>query len=206
MVFLVTLSTDDLARNQDDLRQNLKFTKAVPSNYGPEEPGAVPLVLFLTDSQPSKSRASHQVVRDRSLVWIGKVGGWNTIGPVDRSITVKPMRECLPPVPLLGTDGLLESLPMPPSAALSHAYRAAASGPARGTSAAYSAPVVALRVTTSGWVSAFTENLGRPRTQPSTHPLHLTAIDLVLPIRPTVNRLHRLGEVTRIGTGIVLRH
>ncbi|MFD7826286.1 hypothetical protein [Kitasatospora sp. NPDC059803] len=110
MVFLVTLSTDDLARSQDDLRQNLKFTKAIPPGYGPEEPGALPLVLFLTDGRPTKSRL-HQAVRDRSLVWIGKVGRWNTVGPVDRSITVQPLRECLPPVPLLGTNGLLEQLP-----------------------------------------------------------------------------------------------
>jgi hypothetical protein len=110
MVFLVTLSTGDLARHQDDLRHNQRFTKAIPPGYGPEEPGALPLVLFLTDGQPAKARGSHYSVRERSLAWIGKVGSWNTVGPVDRSITVKPMRECLPAVPIYGTTGLMGSL------------------------------------------------------------------------------------------------
>ena len=64
------------------------------------------------------------------------------------------------------------------------------------------------RPTRSSLGDPFVEDLGGPGTQPSAHVLHLAAADtvcLVLPVRPTVDRPERLGEVVRFEPGVVLR-
>lgn len=55
--------------------------------------------------------------RGRFIIWVGSVLRINTVGPVDRSITIEPMRSCPEAVPLDGPEGIL--------AALSPAHRAA---------------------------------------------------------------------------------
>ncbi|MGV9328204.1 hypothetical protein [Streptosporangium sandarakinum] len=49
----------------------------------------------------------------RHLVWIGVVARHNTVGAVDKSITVDPLRECMKTIMLDGYDGLLSKIPKP---------------------------------------------------------------------------------------------
>lgn len=49
----------------------------------------------------------------RHLVWIGVVARHNTVGAVDKSITVDPLRECMKTIMIDGHDGLLSRLPKP---------------------------------------------------------------------------------------------
>ena len=48
--------------------------------------------------------------RTRYLVWLGIVAQHNTVGAVDKSITVDPLREFMETIPLDGDDGLLSRL------------------------------------------------------------------------------------------------
>ena len=105
MVHIVTLSASELADNLNKLRAEMRLTKAIPKSVGlmGSLPGP-PMVLVVTESSGTSPR-------DRRLAWIGVVARHNTVGTVDNSITVDPLRECMDTIPLDGAEGLLNQLP-----------------------------------------------------------------------------------------------
>lgn len=110
--FILTLPADELDRVSEKLRLEQRLTKALPKDrrngYGP------PMVLVLSTPAGSAGQSTSgedAAGRSRMLKWLGVVAQHGTVGAVDASITVDPLRECLRPVVLDGHDGLLELLP-----------------------------------------------------------------------------------------------
>ncbi|MEV0049029.1 hypothetical protein AB0H34_00850 [Saccharopolyspora shandongensis] len=115
MVFLVTLPADELKRIDDDLSISQRLTKALP--LGLSAVSEVPrlAMVFSRDSSTGEVDAS---TGSRTLAWMGLVIRSNTVGPVDKSITIDPLRKCPEPVPVDGKSGLLDDIPMPHKKAL----------------------------------------------------------------------------------------
>jgi hypothetical protein len=106
MVYIVTLSADELARNLGKFRVEMRLTKALPKNIKPVGSVAGPaIVLVLSENNANGAE------RTRRLAWLGVVARHNIVGAVENSITVDPFRECPETIPLQGERGLLGQLP-----------------------------------------------------------------------------------------------
>ncbi|MFE9925199.1 hypothetical protein ACFYQA_27580 [Streptomyces sp. NPDC005774] len=112
MTYIVTLSPDQLDDNEDDWLVSERFTKGLPTGLDTSDTGTR-LALLVCDNRarPAKKRRNGFAEHGRFITWMGSVQQFNTVGPVDRSITIQPMRRCPKPVPLDGPDGILASLP-----------------------------------------------------------------------------------------------
>lgn len=108
MVYVVSLTANELAANLNKFRIEMRLTKALPKVLikPTKSPAGPPVVLVLCDdSQGGTDQTT------RRLAWIGVVAHQNTVGAVENSITVDPLRECFEPIPLDGREGLLRDLP-----------------------------------------------------------------------------------------------
>ncbi|MEU5372265.1 hypothetical protein ABZ362_25380 [Streptomyces sp. NPDC005951] len=109
MAFIVTLSSEELDANQEKFRIEQRLTKSRPKSLKLDAAlDGPPIVLLIgeTPAQPDRERS-------RWLAWIGIVARHGTVGAVEKSITVDPLRECLETIPLDGSEGLLRDLPGP---------------------------------------------------------------------------------------------
>lgn len=104
MVYVLTLSTGELEENLNKLRTEMRLTKAIPKNIQRSgELASPPIVLVLSQAESSQN--------PRLLEWIGVVARHNTVGAVDSSITIDPLRPCLETVSIDGSEGVLGDLP-----------------------------------------------------------------------------------------------
>ena len=106
----MTLPAPELRSIRGKLRLEQRLTKALPKarlgGIGP------PMVLVLGDLGADPNLGVGQ--RGLRLEWMGVVAKAGTVGAVDASITVDPLRECHKPVPFdgfEGGEGLLDVLP-----------------------------------------------------------------------------------------------
>ncbi|RKN11461.1 hypothetical protein [Streptomyces radicis] len=112
MTYIVTLTPDQVADNEGDWLVSERFTKALPTGLDTSDTGT--RLAFLVGDYRARSGAIGRnglAEHGRFITWMGLVQRINTVGPVDRSITIEPMRRCPKPVPLDGPDGILASLP-----------------------------------------------------------------------------------------------
>ncbi|WP_282693284.1 hypothetical protein [Streptomyces sp. CC208A] len=107
MAFIVTLSSEELDANQGKFRIEQRLTKSRPKSLNIDAALDGPPIALLIGEVPSQP--GHE--RSRWLAWIGIVARHGTVGAVDKSITVDPLRECLATVPLDGPEGILRDLP-----------------------------------------------------------------------------------------------
>ncbi|MFD7111776.1 hypothetical protein ACFWAF_16450 [Streptomyces microflavus] len=112
MTYIVTLTPEQMTSNEDDWLVSEDFTKGLPTGLDTSDTGT--RLVFLVRGNPARSANSGRdalAEHGRFISWMGSVQRINTVGPVDRSITIEPMRRCPEPVPLDGPDGILASLP-----------------------------------------------------------------------------------------------
>ncbi|MFH8443614.1 hypothetical protein ACH4D3_20595 [Streptomyces sp. NPDC018026] len=109
MAFIVTLSSNELDANQGKFRIEQRLTKSRPKSLNIDAALDGPPIVLLIGEAPAQSGRD----RSRWLAWIGIVARHGTVGAVDKSITVDPLRECLETVPLDGLDGILNDVPAP---------------------------------------------------------------------------------------------
>jgi hypothetical protein len=106
VAYVVTLPAPELASIRDKLRLEQRLTKALPkARLGVDGP---PMVLVLGD--PGADSQLGTGGRWLQLEWMGVVAKAGTVGAVDASITVDPLRECRKPVAFDGDEGLLNAL------------------------------------------------------------------------------------------------
>ncbi|MFI6929327.1 hypothetical protein [Streptomyces sp. NPDC050287] len=110
-----------MAENEDDWLISERFTKALPTGLDTSDTGTRLVFLVCDNRARSANGRAEFAEHGRFISWMGSVQRFNTVGPVDRSITIEPMRRCPKPVPLDGPDGILASLP---SAHRAHVERA----------------------------------------------------------------------------------
>ncbi|MFJ6572921.1 hypothetical protein ACIQNU_36500 [Streptomyces sp. NPDC091292] len=109
MAFIVTLSSNELDANQDKFRIEQRLTKSRPKSLNIDAAlDGLPIVLLIGEAPAQSGRD-----RSRWLAWIGIVARHGTVGAVDKSITVDPLRECLETVPIDGPDGILSGMSAP---------------------------------------------------------------------------------------------
>lgn len=109
MAFIVTLSSNELDTNQGKFRIEQRLTKSRPKSLNIEAALDGPPIALLIGEDPAQSGRD----RSRWLAWIGIVARHGTVGAVDKSITVDPLRECTETIPLDGPDGILNRIPVP---------------------------------------------------------------------------------------------
>lgn len=107
MAFIVNLSSAELEGNVDKFRIEQRLTKSRPKSMNIDAALDGPPIALLVGETP----AGRGLERSRWLAWIGIVARHGTVGAVDKSITVDPLRECMEPVPLDGQNGLLSHIP-----------------------------------------------------------------------------------------------
>ncbi|MGK5545902.1 hypothetical protein ACSNOH_14375 [Streptomyces sp. URMC 127] len=109
MAFIVTLSAQELDANLGKFRMEQRLTKSRPKSLNIDAAlDGPPIALLIGDAPPQPGQD-----RSRWLAWIGIVARHGTVGAVDKSITVDPLRECAQAVPLDGPDGILRHVPVP---------------------------------------------------------------------------------------------
>ncbi|MBD3008392.1 hypothetical protein [Streptomyces sp. 5-10] len=109
MAFIVTLSENELKANLGKFRIEQRLTKSRPKSLNINAAlDGPPIALLIGEAPPQPGRD-----RSRWLAWIGIVARHGTVGAVDKSITVDPLRECGQVVPLDGPDGILQDIPAP---------------------------------------------------------------------------------------------
>ncbi|WP_330349952.1 hypothetical protein [Streptomyces sp. NBC_00582] len=118
MTYIVTLTPSQIAKNEPDWLVAQRFTKGLPTELD-TSPEGTRLAFLVCDNRAGSAGSGRKEFseRGRFIIWVGSVLRINTVGPVDRSITIEPMRSCPEAVPLDGPEGIL--------AALSPAHRAA---------------------------------------------------------------------------------
>ncbi|MFB6784165.1 hypothetical protein ACFCX0_44490 [Streptomyces sp. NPDC056352] len=111
MTYIVTLTSPQMAENESDWLITERFTKGLPTGLDTSDTGTR-LALLVCDNRTGPTNNSRRQFSEhgRFITWIGSVQRFNTVGPVDSSITIEPMRRCPRPVPLDGPDGVLASL------------------------------------------------------------------------------------------------
>ncbi|MEU7185251.1 hypothetical protein [Streptomyces sp. NPDC045369] len=109
MAFIVTLSSNELAENQSKFRIEQRLTKSRPKSLNIDAALDGPPITLLVGEDPARPGRD----RSRWLTWIGIVARHGTVGAVEKSITVDPLRECTESVPLDGPDGVLNDVPAP---------------------------------------------------------------------------------------------
>jgi hypothetical protein len=104
MVYVLTLSTSELTDNITKLQTEMRLTKAFPKSVIREGEVSLPrIVLLLSNRDDGKDT--------RYLEWMGVAARLNTIGAIDCSITIDPLRPCLSRIPIDEPDGLLADIP-----------------------------------------------------------------------------------------------
>lgn len=121
MVYVVSLRTDELDRIDADLTIAQRFTKALPAEIPLGDLG--PRLALVLSTTTARQTAGENVSEpdDRQIAWMGVVQRLNTVGPVDKSITIDPLRKCVDVVPIDGPKGLLAYLSDPHRSAFEHA-------------------------------------------------------------------------------------
>lgn len=103
MVYILTLPAAELEANLRKFYREERLTKAFPKRVPTAQQSRTPIVLVLSD--PTGKRDA------RSLAWIGVRAHIGTLGAVDTSITVDPLRPCPSDVLIDDSSGLLEEMP-----------------------------------------------------------------------------------------------
>lgn len=100
-------------RIEHDLSITQRLTKALPSGGAPT--GRSPRLALVISRIPHERISTYEDLQEPSLYldWIGVVLRSSTVGPVDKSITIDPLRKCTAHVPLDGPQGLLNRIPDP---------------------------------------------------------------------------------------------
>ncbi|NKY30760.1 hypothetical protein [Nocardia gamkensis] len=101
MVYVVTLTGEELSDIRSKLRAEQRLTKAFNKGGVAADPPRVVLVV----------RDDTHDERSRTLAWLGIAVHRGKIGAVDDSPTVDHLRECTEDIPLDGDGGLLRLLP-----------------------------------------------------------------------------------------------
>jgi hypothetical protein len=99
MAYILALTPGELADNRTKFEIELRLTKAYPKRV--QRVGGAPgprIALVLRDRDRDDGV--------RRLEWLGVASRVNTVGAVDNSITVDPLRPCLESIPLDGPSGL----------------------------------------------------------------------------------------------------
>lgn len=111
MTYIATLASLQMAENEGDWRITQRFTKGLPTGPDTSDTGTR-LALLVCDNRAYASHNSRREFSEpgRFITWIGSVQRFNTVGPVDSSITIEPMRRCPEPVALDGPGGVLAFL------------------------------------------------------------------------------------------------
>ncbi|MFD5590715.1 hypothetical protein [Streptomyces griseorubiginosus] len=107
MAFIVTLSASELKANLDKFRIEQRLTKSRPKSLSIDAALDGPPIALLIAEEPTRPGRE----RSRWLAWIGIVARHGTVGAVEKSITVDPLRECADAVPLDGPGGILQDIP-----------------------------------------------------------------------------------------------
>ncbi|MFJ4774140.1 hypothetical protein ACIP88_34385 [Streptomyces uncialis] len=107
MAFIVNLSSDELNDNLEKFRIEQRLTKSRPKSLSIDPALDGPPMVLLVGETP----AGADGVRSRWLAWLGIAARHGTVGAVDKSITVDPLRECMTAIPLDGHNGILSDLP-----------------------------------------------------------------------------------------------
>ncbi|MEV6616433.1 hypothetical protein AB0N31_21720 [Streptomyces sp. NPDC051051] len=100
-----------MAENESDWLLTERFTKGLPTGLDTSDTGTR-LAFLVCDNRthPTNNSRGEFSEHGRFITWVGSVQRFNTVGPVDSSITIEPMRRCPRPVPLDGPDGILAAL------------------------------------------------------------------------------------------------
>jgi hypothetical protein len=108
MVYVLTLPSSALDRNQSEFLTEERLTKAFPKNvFTQRQPGSA-IVLVLSDGSGEAEKGV------RHLRWMGVRARLGIAGQVDATITVDPLKPCLKPIPIDGQSGLLSELASDP--------------------------------------------------------------------------------------------
>jgi hypothetical protein len=123
----VTLTPSQIAKNEPDWLVTQRFTKGLPTELD-TSPEGTRLAFLVCDNRAGSASNSRKEFpeRGRFITWVGSVLHINTVGPVDRSITIEPMRSCPRAVPLDGPEGILTALSPAHRAALEQALSGSA--------------------------------------------------------------------------------
>lgn len=115
VTYIITLPRGELGRIESNLRITQRLTKALSAAARPSDRSSnlALIVSYTYSSQTDASKFDDQTEPHLNLTWIGVILRANTVGPVDKSITIDPLRECTPHVPLDGPKGLLQDIPDP---------------------------------------------------------------------------------------------
>jgi hypothetical protein len=118
VVYILTLPAAELDDNLRKFYMEERLTKAFPKRVTTARQSQTPIVLVLSDTNGKRDM--------RSLSWMGVRARIGTLGAVDASITVDPLRPSPPDVLIDGPSGILSEL----SSELSEEFaRATATGP-----------------------------------------------------------------------------
>ncbi|MFI0352863.1 hypothetical protein [Actinomadura sp. 9N407] len=109
MTYIVTLPGPELAFIRSKLRIEQRLTKALPKTRFANEGPRMVLVLGDLGADPQLGTAQRRL----QLEWMGVVAKVGTVGAVDASITIYPLRECRTPIDFDGPEGLLNTLSRP---------------------------------------------------------------------------------------------
>ena len=107
VAYIVTLAAQELASIRDKPHHEQRLTKALPkARLGVLGP---PMVLVLSDlgADPRRNTSGRYL----QMELMGVVTKSGTVGAVDASITIDPLRQCRKPVAFDGDEGLLRFLP-----------------------------------------------------------------------------------------------
>lgn len=110
VVYIVTFPVEELASIDGRFHLDQRLTKGLPKAQ--VEVGGTPIVLVLGDLGASPKLGDRQ--RRLQLEWMGVIAQVGTVGVVDASITVDPLRECREPVAIAGSGGtedVLDAVP-----------------------------------------------------------------------------------------------
>ncbi|MGP4018790.1 hypothetical protein [Saccharopolyspora sp. 5N708] len=113
MTYVVVLGERELQSIDEKLEIELRLTKALPSSiHAPDASPQLALVCSRSKATPHSRSPSSDDSTPHRLVWLGMVmrPGGNSVGAVDKSITIDPLRRCKEAVPLDGSHGLLKAL------------------------------------------------------------------------------------------------
>ncbi len=105
MAYVVSLSLGELSAIQDRLRVEQRLTKAVSKETKANgQISGKQIALLLGERSGNASRSSR-------LAWLGVVARHNTVGAIENSITIEPLRECFEEILIDGDSGFLGHLP-----------------------------------------------------------------------------------------------
>jgi hypothetical protein len=113
VVYVVVLDAQELQAVDARLDVEQRLTKALSSSVRANEGSPQRALVCARSSNASQELAGGLDSVVHTLAWLGMVmrPHGNTVGAVDKSITIDPLRRCRLEVPLDGPDGLLFALP-----------------------------------------------------------------------------------------------